>query len=334
MTKLNVVAGTLALAFALQVQAAPRAVSTGFAEGVYAEYSLATGRGVLFSVQSVGAGSLATLTGKPFESIVGFPTYRVEAQQAGLDIRRPHFEAADVSTMDLSDLEGTVEGFNKVGYPVELGQYRQLRVTVAIGSDVRTHDALEFCWASLGHCAVLDPSVTFLQSMVDNRRRLSAEGWGPRVVNVPREAGEAPGAVCGLASNPAIKDRYFFWGAYRVQYKNVYGMVLVQKDLGAQKSGIRCDTSCRPSPYGYSNTSSAYGTLGYSATCDNDFGYGTSSNQGKWIAESKCTHKFAGSAVANASVSNMGSISVSINWQVDGGIDQNGGQIIDTCGYF
>ena len=45
----------------------------------------------------------------------------------------------------------------------------------------RQWEAMEFCWRQLGHCAVLDPVVAFLQSKVDNRLRLAAEGWGPKV---------------------------------------------------------------------------------------------------------------------------------------------------------
>ncbi len=119
-----------------------------------------------------------------------------------------------------------------------------------------------------------------------------------------------------------------------MQYKNVFGMTLVQKDMGAQKAGIRCDASCRPAPYGTSYASSAWGTLGWNAACDNDFGYGSSGGSGKWISETKCTHKWAGSATANASVTDIGSLSVAIQWSVDGGVDQNGGQVIDTCGFY
>lgn len=336
MKKSLVAASVLALVFAVQLQAAPRVPPAGYAEGIYAEYSVASANAVTFSVRAGSARPLAELAGKPFMELVGQPGYTVEATQSGLDIRRPYFAAAEAQDMDLSQLEATADRFESVGYPLALGEYRRLEVTVAIGADVRTHAALEFCWTSLGHCALLDPTVTFVQSMVDNRRRLAAEGWGPRIVNVPREAAdrEVPGAVCGLASNPSVKDRYYYWAAYWVEYKNVFGMVLVRKDLGAQKSGIRCDVNCAPSPYGYSNVSSASGSLGWNAACDNDFGYGTGGSTGKWIAETKCTHSWVGSASANASVSNIGSLSVAINWSVEGGIDQNGGQMMDTCGWY
>lgn len=335
MTRRVVVSSVLVLMCAGRTQAAPKAIGqSGYAEAVYSEYSAATARSVLFSVQTMSAGSVADLAGKPFADLVGLPAYTVEATQLGTEIRRPHFEPAELRAMDLSELEATVEGFERVGYPVELGQYRMLRVAATIGGDVRTHQAMEFCWAALGHCAVLDPSVTFLQSMVDNRRRLAAEGWGPRLVVTRNQRTDATTAVCGLASNKNVKDKYYYWGAYGVDYKNIFGVTLVHKSLGAQKAGIRCDTSCRPSPYGYSNVSSGWGTLGWNAACDNDFGYGSSGGTGKWIAETKCTHSWVGSATANATVSGIGTLSVAIAWNVEGGVDQNGGQMIDTCGYY
>jgi hypothetical protein len=57
-----------------------------------------------------------------------------------------------------------------------------------------------------------------------------------------------------------------------VEYRNVYGWTLVRKDLGGQQAGISCYVSgseCLSSGFGYSNTSSCYGTLGYSCDCDN-----------------------------------------------------------------
>ncbi len=81
-------------------------------------------------------------------------------------------------------------------------------------------------------------------------------------------------------------------------------------------------------------SSSCQGYLGWSCSCDNDFGYGSTGGTGKWIAETKCTHKFAFSANASASVSNLGSASVTVNWSLDGTPDGNGGYYMDTCGYF
>jgi hypothetical protein len=112
------------------------------------------------------------------------------------------------------------------------------------------------------------------------------------------------------------------------------GGTLVRKVLGGQQCGVRCDAYCRPSPYGYSYASSCQGYLGWSCRCDNQFAYGRTGGTGKYISQTKCTHRYALSAAASASVSNLGSASVSVNWTIAGTPDSNGGQYMDTCGWY
>jgi len=319
-------------------------VGNAYAEGVYAEYAAGTGNRIAFEVETLASGRLAGLAGQRFGDLIATPEELVVASQFGTQLRNPRFVSSFDGVFDLTDLDAAIDRFGEVGYPLELGRYRTLNVRTTLGTETREHQAMELCWASLGHCAVFDPAVVFLQSMVDNRVRLAAEGWGPRILEVrnpdaphgalAKSTSATRAAVCGLASNPSVKDRSYYWGGYWVEYRDIFGITLVRKDLGSQRSGIRCDSSCNPQPYGYSNASSCYGTLGWNCACDNAFGYGTGGSSGKWIAESKCTHKFLLSARASASVSDLGSIAVDIYWQMDGGEDANGGQIIDTCGYF
>lgn len=328
-----------------QVQAAPvakpasRAPAVGaYAEGIYAEYATGAGDRLLFEVETLASGRLAEIAGTPFGQLITVPGHLVVASQFGTQIRDPQFVTPATKGAEHSDLEATVAGFEEVGYPIDLGRYRRLQVGVAMAGEIREHQALEFCWSSLGHCVVLDPVVVFLDSMVQNRLRLSAEGWGPRLVmRRPEEGVIQHKATCGLASNPSKTDVYYYWGAYWVEYRNIFGMTLVHKDMGAQKAGIRCNASCMPDPYGYSNASSCWGTLGWTCACDNDFGYGTGGpggRSGKFMAETKCTHQWVLQAKASASVTGLGSIDVDIDWTVEGGVDANGGEIIDTCGWY
>jgi len=310
-----------------------------YAESVYAEYAAGTGDRVAFDVETLERGPLSALAGRQMGELLETPDTLVMASQFGTYLRNPRFVSAYDTAYEMPEREAPVAKFEEVGYPLDQGTFRRLGVRVALGDRVEQHQAMEFCWRSLGHCVVMDPAVVFLQSMVDNRLRLAAEGWGPRVLQTPRRDGgsglQAKAATCGLASNPSVTDKSYYWGAYWVEYYDVFGVTLVHKDLGSQRSGIRCDANCNPQPYGYSNASSCYGTLGWNCQCDNAFGYGTSgSGTGKWIAESKCTHRFLLSARANASVSGLGSINVDIYWEMEGGEDANGGEIIDTCGYF
>ncbi|MGD2113483.1 MAG: hypothetical protein PVG07_00410 [Acidobacteriota bacterium] len=327
-------------------EAAPipsRAPAAGsYAEGVYAEYAAGTDHRIAFEIETLERGRLSRLAGRRLGDLVDAPDTLVRASQFGTHLVNPRFVSAHDAAPALRDLEAPVARFGEVGYPLDLGTYRRLAVGVRLGDEVRQHEAVEFCWRSLGHCVVFDPAVVFLQSMVDNRLRLAAEGWGPRILQERRDDGSGSlrkklgaTASCGLASNPNVTDTSYTWGAYWVEYRNVFGITLVRKDLGSQRSGIRCDANCDPQPYGYSNASSCYGTLGWNCECDNAFGYGTSgTGTGKWIAETKCTHSFLISARASASVTDLGSINVDIHWEMEGGEDANGGEVIDTCGYF
>ncbi len=306
-----------------------------YAEGVYAEYAAGAGKQILFEVETLASGRLAEIAQISFGELIAVPAYRIEAEEFGTQLRNPHFTTADQKAADLTDLEATAWDFEEIGYPLEMGVYRLLGVGVAIDSTIREHEALEFCWPELGHCAVLDSAIPFLQSIVSNRLRLSAEGWGPRLVVERRDDALVPEKTyCGFASHPDWTNYYYYWSGYTVQYKNIFGTTLVEKFLGSQKAGLACDTNCYPAPYGHSNSSSCWGTLGWTCACDSAFGYGTTNRTGKWIAETKCTHQWVQSAKASATVKDMGSASVDITWTLGGGVDANGGYILDTCMWF
>ncbi|MBZ4420723.1 hypothetical protein [Myxococcus sp. RHSTA-1-4] len=335
--------GLLAFGAGTAQAAGNKAENRGYAESLYAEYAAGAGGRVAFDVETLASGPLKQVANVPFGELVKATDFMVDADQVGTEVRAPRFVAPYATrgydVYMASELRNTPAGFETVaGYPITAGTWRKLEVSTTIGSETRRHEALEFCWASLGHCTVLDPTVVFMESTAKNRTRLMAEGWGPKVAEEKRPVaqGDEPVslAACGLASNPAYIGKSLTWGAWTQTYYNIYGGTLVRKSLGGQQSGVRCNSSCQPAPFGYSNVSSCQGFLGWSCSCDNDFGYGATGTTGKWIAETKCTHKFAFSASASASVSNYGSASVSINWTMDGTPDGNGGYYMDTCGYF
>jgi len=301
--------------------------TSSHAEGIYAEFTAATAEAIEFEVFTVESGSLGQIGGTPFGDLLAVPSFRVSVDEAGIDYRNPKFFEPEAANYGLHDMAFTVEDFVAVGYPVEMGRYRRLTVSAGIAGDWRNYEALELCWPELNHCTLVDPVVTFVESMVHTRLRLIVEGWGPKV-----DASPSPDkAVCRLSGHSWTNNYAFNWGGYWREYYNALGQTLVHKDLGAQQAGLRCNSSCYPAPYGYSYSSSCWGTLGWTCACDNKFGYGTTGTTGKWIAETKCTHSWVQSAKASASVQNQGSASVDITWTLGGGVDANGGQILDTC---
>ena len=305
-----------------------------YAEGIYADFSTASDSAVSFDVRTVASGPMKRLEGKSFAELTGEPIYRLGFEETRSSrIQGPRFEPLSAQ-IDRSELEGGVEGFDVVGLPVDRGTYRVLLVRATAGSDSREHRALEFCWKAQDHCVVYDPQIEFLDSVVNNYRTAKAEGYAPRIQEQSASSdGVSTQAVCRLASNINIIGRSLTWSARTVTYKNVYGMTLVSKSLGGQQVGITCNSSCYPSMYGYSNASSAWGSLGYSTDCGWRHGTGTTGRKGKAVSEGKCTHTFAGTARADVTLKGTGS-GIYLEWSTNGGVDGSGGALTDTCGYF
>ncbi len=242
-----------------------------------------------------------------------------------------------VPKVDRNDLDAGVEGFDVVGLPIGRGQYRNLAIRTTTNGLTRMHQAIEFCWTALDHCVVYDPQIEFLDSVVNNYRIAKAEGYGPRIQEQHRPItarGEVSiQAVCALASNIGLIGRSSTWAARTEKYKNVFGVTLVTKDLGGQQVGIRCSSTCKPGMYGYSNQSSAYGSLGYSTDCGNKDTTGVTGGKGTAVSETKCSHKFAGGAKADVTVQGVGS-GIDLAWDTNGGLDSAGGALTDTCGFY
>lgn len=343
---LGICAGA-ALLLASAAHAAPLGKRLGYAERIYTEYADSADDKVSFDVSTAAHGKLKALVGKPFSSIINAPWRKLVASDDGFVTSNHAFENADANSQEFSDLNKTVADFEAIGYPVSEGQYRILDVIMTLERDVSNHRAIEFCWKKQFHCVLLDPNVQFIDSIANNRVKFMAEGSGPTVTVKAADttasraldgstsfASASIAGTCGLASNHAIKQKTVTYGARNVQYKNIFKNVLVNKDIGAQQSGLSCDTSCKPKPYGYSNVSSAYGRLGWRTACAQNSGLGISGTTAKFIGKTMCTHKYAIAASANITVLNYGTAGVDLKVDAGGGIDANGGAVYESCGYF
>jgi len=339
--KVTVLVSSLALAIAagsvaFSLKAVQPAPAPGYAEGIYSEYARDAGGQVVFNVRAIASGNMKALEGRPLSAIVGNPQFVIRTDQQRFKLRNARYEEAP-RNLQRHSLDAEVEGFEAVGLPVDLGSYRLLSVNASVMGKTRNYRAIEFCWASVEHCVVFDPSIEFLDSIVNNHRLAKAAGYHARVDSIeraPDPLSPTPKAgVCGLASNPANIARWLTWAPWTQRYKNIYGMTLVTKNLGGQQAGLRCNSSCNPAPFGYSNSSSGSGTLGYNVDCGWSHNSGITGRTGKWIAETKCAHTFAGTAKADVSLRGTGA-SVDLAWSTNGGIDSNGGAYTDTCGYF
>ena len=323
------------LACSAVAQAPSVSKTNNYAEGLYAEFAAGAGSEVSFQITTLDRGPLTSIQGIPFNSLLSAPPFRLETDDHGTDLLNAHFAVPETPSYNLHDMGYSVDKFQSIGYPVSAGSYRRLNVAGTVGNDTRQWQALEFCWPELGHCAVLDPAVVFLQSKVDNRLRLRADGWGPRLSLGGEGKGVmSPSGTCGLSSHHGWTYEAITWNAYTVKYKNIFGFTLVSKSLGMQQVGLSCTVSCNPAPFSTSNSSSAWGNSGYTTACANTGGAtGTTGATGRSIAQTKCTHQWVQQASASVTIAGSGA-SISANWTLAGGVDSNGGTLTDTCGYF
>lgn len=317
--------------------AAPLGKRADYAEKIYNEYAASADDKVSFDLNVVAQGKLKDLAGKKFSDIINPPQRKLTASDNGFVTSSHAFENVLANSDELNVLSKTVADFEAVGYPVAEGRYRVLDVITTLGRDVSSHKAIEFCWKSQFHCVLLDPSIEFIDSIANNRIKLMAEGAGPKVTTVASDATagvQGLAGTCGLASNHALKQRTVNYGGFNVKYRNLFNAVLVNKDIGAQQSGVSCDTSCKPKPYGYSNVSSAQGYLGWRTACAQNSGLGITGTTAKYIGKTMCTHKYAVAASASITVLNYGTAGVDLKVDAGGGVDANGGSVYESCGYF
>lgn len=316
-----------------------------YAEDVYDNYEAAASGRVALDVATLQTGNLEDIATVDVGELLGVPGAWIRMEQRGTEITAVHREPRDPAQdewrqqVDLRELE-------QLGHPLAEGTYRMLAVTARVDGAPATHHALEACWARTGHCIVMDPVLLQADAFLHQRQRLLAEGWEPiEIAELEPQDGKlqpltaTAAAVCTLNSHPANTKISITYPAYAVEYRNIFGLVLVRKDMGGQQAGVTCFVNgagqCVSSGFGFSTASSCFGNIGYTCDCDNTGNQiGTSADGAStrsW-AESRCTHMAFLSAAVSWTIQGVGS-GFNIQWQTAGSVDSNGGQIFDSCSF-
>jgi hypothetical protein len=315
------------------------APNTRYAEDLYRDFA-AKNRGIVaFEVSTVSSGKVDSLGPVAMVDLTGAPSYTLFVDDT--DLLQPKASIAEPNLEDiyLDDLAFTVDGFAKVGYPLEQGDYRLLQVVATVGKQTHIHTAVEFCWPAQEHCVVFDPNIDFLDSEVRSWRDASAQGKTLEIfeedafdVGFDPIGGFAAGR-CGLASDPRRSARWYQRAARTVHYRSLAGIVVVRKAIGATQAGFRCSRQCRPSPFGYAHVSEASAVFPNSVACDSQANRGIRGFSGKFVARSGCSHRFVLGAKYNLEAKGVG-IGVDVTLSATGSIDQNGVEYVDTCARF
>lgn len=315
--------------------------SAKHAEGVYGEYQAAAHGRITFEVQTLKSGTLREVAEQPVNTLVGVPDSHLRMSFRGTDITALSLEqgrpAGDEWAVPVS-----LKTFDTLGHPVDAGSYRLLLVRKSLDGVSSEHRALEVCWTADRYCLVMDPVVQNLETLADTRSRLVAEGWAPveQLVAAPKPSGVAALAgVCTLNSATTSTTKSKSYPGYKVTYKNLYGITVVEKTVGAQQAGISCYKNsagaCVSSGFGYSNASSCWANVGFSCDCENTGNLVGASADGaatKAWSETRCAHQAILTASAAFTLEGSGA-SFNVNWQTSGSVDSNGGQMYDACSW-
>ena len=327
-------------------------IALPYATRVYGHFQSASKSAITFTVATLATGNAQQIAQQTVNSLLGVPGTWIQHERVGTDIVRVWAEPRNpvedewVGNIWLSK-------FDELGHPTSAALYRLLQVKSTLAGVVRTHKALELCWSTQSYCIVMDPVVQQLDSFAEGRASLKVAGWKTETTGMmagaalaeassataAQSAAEAVAArrYCSLNGHPRYGSWWLTWAAWTQKYKNVFGMTLVTKHLGGQQAGISCFINsagaCRSSGFGYSNDSSCSGTLGYSCACrETGVQRGTTGATTKTWAQTKCTHKLIGSASVSWTRNGSGS-GFSIAWNTNGGVDSNGGSILDACSW-
>ncbi|MFE8602821.1 hypothetical protein [Archangium violaceum] len=143
---------------------------------------------------------------------------------------------------------------------------------------------------------------------------------------------------CTLDSNPEWARKRTNYPAYTRNYRNVYGITMVSKSMGAQEVGVACAVvgdACKSSGFGSSAASSCWTNLPFTCACDNTGNQAGNSADGSatrsW-AETKCTHRLVLDATVKWTKEGKDS-EFTIKWETSGSVDANGGQMFDSCSW-
>jgi len=311
--------------------------ATASAQAVYASYQAGAHDRVQFVVSELERGPLTAIAGRTVNDLLGVPDYWLHMEQRGTEItavaRTPRDPSSDEWRQPIQ-----LGRFEELGRPLAEGTYALLGVHVALDGVDSEHRALEVCWPAQGFCTIMDPVVNQLSAFAANRARLLAEGWAVKVAEEGLKPGErgTQTTICSLNSNPAATRRSLTWGAYTLDYKDIFGITLVHKYMGGQQVGVACyvsGTSCFSSGFGYSNASSCYGNLGYNCDCDNTGNQdGSTQPSTRSWSETRCSHQLVLNANVSWTIQGVGS-GFNISWTTSGSVDANGGQLYDACSY-
>ncbi len=312
-----------------------------YAEAIYRDYSSFSNEQAMFTVETLSQGSMANLGNRKIGDFFPLPSYVITSSEDGVTIDGAAFAKVDWNDPYLDERNILLSEFDSVGLPISKGQVRTLLVTAKIGADVRTHQAVEFCWADQDHCVVTDNSMPWMESVVRGIRLRKAEGWRVSViasgnVDVSKNIGFGTCALNSTIASQNMKSTATYRKpALEKRKTNSLGQLLYKGVIGEITGTMSCtkvNNACQMASSSQvdGNQCSAY--RGYSVASASKHINPETTNRGKIDAHTACSFAapgvtaqigftIAGSGI-NASVERTAAV---------GNITDNKLSIVDSC---
>lgn len=152
--------------------------AAGFAEEIYMDFSEFSGNKVVFEVSASKPESLASSKNLSVGSFFSPGTYVLNYQLGAININDAKFDDENLTSTVIEEArQEKMARFQTDRLSLSDGTFRLLSVKASIGKEVRTSEAVEFCWANRGYCYVADNSIPNLYGSVLMIRDLLASGY-------------------------------------------------------------------------------------------------------------------------------------------------------------
>lgn len=325
----------LPLAILMAVSASFSAqAETGYAEALYADYAKAAQDTISFNVVSLAELSPKGLEKYTFQHYVGYPSYEIVADVNGNKFENIHFK--EVSSKAATDeIFEAFHSFDKAGLPLHDANIRVLDINVSLHGKSQNHRALELCWAKIGHCVIYDPAVVYVDSYVQNIRRMKAEGW------IEREfyGDSASRATSCVMANSSSSTYSVSKPAFNFILKNALGYVQLNKSIDTVDVTMICGYSSSKCTMNIDEDvqgSNAFDTVStWNTQCDDNYSeYKSTSGTsitGRFAAATGCTHSKTNGAYLSYNIFQPNTLGVELKADYGGSIHQNKTTVQRTC---
>ncbi len=242
----------------------------GYAEALYRDFADFSESDIAFDINFSEKKPLSELAGAKIGTLLPVPKFKIEFEEGPISLRGTRFAEIQGGADVPGDYDIRLSQFEEIGYPAYNGTYRLLGIKTTIENESRNHDAIELCWESQHHCVVVDSAADYINSTINEKRKLRAEAWSEKVT-YDRSEGAAKASVCTIQGHGSNRSITHDKPSYTVRKTNSLGVLLYKGTIGATTAQVACTANyfggCTASATSQADGSNGSAYHGYGVTC-------------------------------------------------------------------